>query len=93
MIVDGGNAMLEFTTELEGIDIIHWDGEGLIDDFKVMVMNQLEISHFRITDLAKFDTIKIGDGPAMLLSAEALAKRRFIIDYPRNRLLVERDSD
>lgn len=42
MIVDGDNAMLEFTAELDGIhingiDIIHWNSDGLIDDFKVMV--------------------------------------------------------
>lgn len=41
-IVDGDNAMLEFTAELDGIhingiDIIHWNSDGLIDDFKVMV--------------------------------------------------------
>ncbi|MAA65335.1 MAG: hypothetical protein CL581_11225 [Alteromonadaceae bacterium] len=41
-ILDGHNAMLEFTTELDGIklngvDIIHCDAEGRIDDFKVMV--------------------------------------------------------
>ncbi|MEO1169359.1 MAG: nuclear transport factor 2 family protein [Pseudomonadota bacterium] len=41
-LVDGDNAMLEFTAELDGIhvngiDLIHWDGDGLIDDFKVMV--------------------------------------------------------
>lgn len=41
-ILDGDNAMLEFTTELDGIringvDIIHIDAEGRIDDFKVMV--------------------------------------------------------
>lgn len=41
-ILDGNNAMLEFTTELDGIqlngvDIIHCDGEGRIDDFKVMI--------------------------------------------------------
>lgn len=41
-LVDGENAMLEFTAELDGIhvngiDLIHWDGDGLIDDFKVMV--------------------------------------------------------
>ncbi|MGP1283027.1 MAG: nuclear transport factor 2 family protein [Parasphingopyxis sp.] len=42
MIVDGDDAMLEFTAELDGIhingvDIIHWNADGLIDDFKVMV--------------------------------------------------------
>ncbi|QLC25642.1 nuclear transport factor 2 family protein [Parasphingopyxis algicola] len=41
-IVDGDDAMLEFTAELDGIhingiDIIHWNANGLIDDFKVMV--------------------------------------------------------
>ncbi|MEM8696288.1 MAG: nuclear transport factor 2 family protein [Pseudomonadota bacterium] len=42
VIVDGDNAMLEFTAELNGIhingiDIIHWNEAGQIDDFKVMV--------------------------------------------------------
>ena len=41
-IVDGDNAMLEFVAEIDGIhingiDIIHWNSDGLIDDFKVMV--------------------------------------------------------
>lgn len=41
-IVDGDQAMLEFATELDGIqingvDIIRWDSEGKISDFKVMV--------------------------------------------------------
>ena len=41
-IVDGDQAMLEFATELDGIqingvDIIRWNGEGKIEDFKVMV--------------------------------------------------------
>lgn len=41
-IVDGDQAMLEFVTELEGIqvngvDIIRFDGDGMIQDFKVMV--------------------------------------------------------
>ncbi|ASK36137.1 nuclear transport factor 2 family protein [Alloalcanivorax mobilis] len=41
-VLDGDNAMLEFTTELDGIqlngvDIIHCDADGRIDDFKVMV--------------------------------------------------------
>lgn len=42
MIVDGDNAMLEFTAEIDGIhingiDIMHWNAAGEIDDFKVMV--------------------------------------------------------
>ena len=41
-----------------------------------------------IADLAIFDTLEISDGPAMLLSADAFAGRRFIVDYPRNRILV-----
>jgi len=41
-IVDGDQAMLEFQTELDGIqingvDIIRWNEEGKISDFKVMV--------------------------------------------------------
>jgi len=41
-IVDGDEAMLEFQTELDGIqingvDIIRWNEEGKISDFKVMV--------------------------------------------------------
>ena len=41
-IADGANVMLEFETEMEGIqvngvDIITFDGEGKITDFKVMV--------------------------------------------------------
>ena len=46
-----------------------------------------------VTDLAVFETLGIGDGPAMLLSAAMLADRRFIVDYPRDRLLVERSPD
>ncbi|WP_290757915.1 nuclear transport factor 2 family protein [Henriciella sp.] len=38
----GDKAVLEFETEMEGvhvngIDMIEWDGDGLITDFKVMV--------------------------------------------------------
>ncbi|MCA1750068.1 MAG: nuclear transport factor 2 family protein [Sphingomonadales bacterium] len=41
-IVDGDQAMLEFTAEIDGIhingvDIIRWNADGLIGDFKVMV--------------------------------------------------------
>lgn len=41
-LVDGDNALLEFETEMEGIhvngiDLITFDGEGMIKDFKVMV--------------------------------------------------------
>lgn len=41
-LVDGENAMLEFITEMEGVtvngvDIIRFDEDGMIMDFKVMV--------------------------------------------------------
>lgn len=41
-LVDGQQAMLEFSCEVDGIhingvDIIRWNDDGLIDDFKVMV--------------------------------------------------------
>ncbi len=41
-IVDGNQAVLEFTTELDGIhingvDIIRWNDSGKISDFKVMI--------------------------------------------------------
>ncbi|WP_299321586.1 aspartyl protease family protein [Parasphingopyxis sp.] len=71
----------------------------------VQEMHQIDISRLSIgdlafgwtrigvTDLAIFDALGIGDGPAMLLSAAMLSDRRFIVDYPRDRLLVERASD
>lgn len=41
-IVGPSDAVLEFTTEIDGIlingvDLIHWNAEGKIDDFKVLV--------------------------------------------------------
>ena len=41
-LIDGDNAMLEFTTEMDGIhvngiDLIRFDEDGMIVDFKVMV--------------------------------------------------------
>ena len=41
-LVDGDDAMLEFQTEMDGIhvngiDLIRFDGDGMIVDFKVMV--------------------------------------------------------
>ena len=41
-LVDGDNACLEFTTEMDGVhvngvDIIRFDEDGMIADFKVMV--------------------------------------------------------
>lgn len=43
-----------------------------------------------IVDLAIFETLGLADGPAMILGAETLASRRFVIDYPRSRILIER---
>jgi hypothetical protein len=41
-LVDGDEMMLEFVTELNGVtvngvDIIRWNADGMINDFKVMV--------------------------------------------------------
>ncbi len=41
-LVDGDDAMLEFTTEMDGvmvngIDLIRFDEDGMIRDFKVMI--------------------------------------------------------
>ena len=41
-VVDDSDAVLEFTAEVDGIhingvDMIHWNADGKIDDFKVMV--------------------------------------------------------
>jgi predicted aspartyl protease len=72
---------------------------GHVQDMTQLIVSQFSIGSARfgrsrlgVTDLAIFDTLGIGDGPAMLLSAEALSNHRFVIDYPRNRLLIERAS-
>lgn len=41
-VASGNNAVCEFTAELDGIkingvDMIHWNDDGKIDDFKVMI--------------------------------------------------------
>jgi len=41
-VVGESDAMLEFTSEVNGIhvngvDMIHWNADGKIDDFKVMI--------------------------------------------------------
>ena len=51
-IVDGNNAMLEFTSEIDGIvingvDIIQWNDEGKIKDFKVMVRPMKAVDKLR----------------------------------------------
>ena len=47
-------------------------------------------SRLGVVDLAIFDTLGLDHGPAMILSAESLGEHRFVIDYPRSRLLIER---
>lgn len=42
IFMEGDNALLEFTAEMNGIhingiDLIRWNADGLIEDFKVMV--------------------------------------------------------
>lgn len=49
-IVGEQDAMLEFTTEVDGVhingvDIIHWNAESKLDDFKVMVRPLKAINH------------------------------------------------
>lgn len=68
----------------------------------VQVMNQFELSGFEIgrmrfgasrlgvVDLELFDSLGLGQRPAMILSLEALADRRFVLDYPRSRVLIAR---
>ena len=68
----------------------------------VQQMNALELSGFRIgdtdfgasqlgvVDLKIFDSLGFRGRPAMLLSLAALGGHRFVLDYPRSRLLIER---
>jgi hypothetical protein len=49
-VIGESDAVLEFATEVDGIhingvDIIHWNAEGKIDDFKVMVRPLKAINH------------------------------------------------
>ncbi|KZL15381.1 hypothetical protein PsAD2_03637 [Pseudovibrio axinellae] len=57
------NAVLEFETEIDGIivngiDMIHWNEEGLIDDFKVMLrpLKAMTIVQTKMAEL--LETIK-----------------------------------
>ncbi len=69
---------------------------GHVLDMNRMTISRLSIgdvafhdTRLGVADLSIFETLGLGDGPAMLLSAEILSDRRFVIDYPRNRLLIE----
>lgn len=62
-VVDGNNAVLEFQTEIDGItingiDMIQWNDEGKIVDFKVMVrplkaVNAIHAAMGRMLDAIK----------------------------------------
>lgn len=43
---------------------------------------------FLIADIEVFETLMLGDSPAAILGAGLFTQRDFIIDFPRNRLLV-----
>ena len=62
-ILDGNNAVLEFTTNLEGIhingiDMIHCDDQGRIDDFKVMVRPLKAVNKIHQMMAAMLETLK-----------------------------------
>ena len=57
-LVDGNDAVLEFETEIDdvhvnGVDMINWDDNGLISDFKVMVrpLKAVNVVHQRMAEL------------------------------------------
>lgn len=43
-----------------------------------------------IADLPVFDALGMGDRPAMIVGLDILGDRRFVIDYPNSRMLLER---
>ena len=62
-LVDGDNAMLEFTTEMDGIhvngiDLIRFDEEGMIADFKVMVRPLKAVNKVRERMAAQLERMK-----------------------------------
>ena len=61
-IVGETDALLEFCVEIDGItvngvDLIHWNGDGLIDDFKVLIrpLKAIELVHRKMGELLKPD--------------------------------------
>jgi len=57
-LVDGDDAVLEFETEIDGVhvngvDMISWDDNGLISDFKVMIrpLKAVNVVHQRMAEL------------------------------------------
>ncbi|HRY09415.1 MAG: nuclear transport factor 2 family protein [Actinobacteria bacterium] len=57
-VCEGNDAVLEFETEIEGVhvngvDLITWNEQGLISDFKVMVrpLKAVNVVHARMAEL------------------------------------------
>jgi len=57
-VVSGQNAALEFLVEIDGVevngvDLIHWDERGRIDDFKVMLrpLRAIELIHRKMRQM------------------------------------------
>lgn len=57
-IVSSQDAVLEFTVEIDGVtvngvDMIHWDEQGLIDEFKVMLrpLKAINVVHQKMGEM------------------------------------------
>ncbi|MCW8194939.1 nuclear transport factor 2 family protein [Proteobacteria bacterium 005FR1] len=57
-VVSGNNAVLEFTADIDGIsingvDMIHWNAENKIDDFKVMIrpLKAINLIHQKMAEM------------------------------------------
>ena len=57
-VVDGNDAVLEFETQIDGVhvngvDLITWNDQGLISDFKVMIrpLKAVNVVHQRMAEL------------------------------------------
>ncbi|MEL1251807.1 nuclear transport factor 2 family protein [Aurantiacibacter gilvus] len=64
-LIDGENAALEFAAEIDGVhvngvDLIAFDSEGMIKDFKVMVRPLKAIEAVRAKMLAQLEAAKDG---------------------------------
>lgn len=49
-------------------------------------------TRLRVADLPIFQVVGMADGPAMILGMDALSPRRFVVDYPGERLLIASSS-
>jgi ketosteroid isomerase-like protein len=59
-VVSGNDAVLEFVAEIDGIsingvDMIHWNEENKIDDFKVMIrpLKAINLIHEKMADMLR----------------------------------------